>query len=676
MTRAARHNIRRLVIPLNQGGPGHSIANLVVTLFRGCKTKPLQPLMALSGLLLILGWSTPVLSQAPGGSLGGFTGVESLNNTSISVRIRGADGSKLDKMAIVSLSNLIGQIVRSQTTFGSQTVFQIGAGAYVIEVEAFGYEKVRVQTEVSSARPQQVVVVTLKPDASGGINHASPSAIPLSPKAQKEMAKGVENFQSNRFDEAIKRLETAHQLAPTNADILYLLGANYEKKNDLLTARKYWDQAMQINPVHVYSLLACGESYLRQNDAATSRKYLDKAVEAAPNSWRTHGLLANALLHQNSYAEAVTHAQRSVELGKEQAQSSLLILGQALAGEHQDAQAIAALSGYLASKPSEQQARAVENLIARLGDSRGASAAGTGINPSYENVGLANEVAELPLTRAALHWLPPDVDDSVPAVEPNVPCGLDDVLKKASSRVQEFPAVVDRYTATELLRHEDVNIAGYADRVAELSFNYVASVREIHNKYGQSLDVQEYRNGSTGTEMFPNQTGSVGLPSIVLIFHPMLITDFDMKCEGLSRAKGNFAWQIYFRQREEKESRIRRYRLGGHVFAIALKGRAWIDANTFQVVRLETDLREAHPELRLNSEHLVMEYGPVKFKSRNEELWLPTSADYYAVLRGQRLHRRHSFKDYILFSVEDKQRIGEPLIEKAAARPDEKKSSN
>jgi len=203
--------------------------------------------------------------------------------------------------------------------------------------------------------------------------------------------------------------------------------------------------------------------------------------------------------------------------------------------------------------------------------------------------------------------------------------------------------VVDRYTATEVLHQEDVNATGYADPVADLSFNYLASVREIKNKYGVSLDVQEYRNGSTGTEMFPNQMASLGLPSIVLIFHPILLKDFDMKCEGLSRASGGFAWQIYFRQRADQESRIRRYRTGGHVFAIALKSRAWIDANTFQVTRLETDLREPHPELRLNSEHLVMEYGPVKFKSRNEELWLPASADYYAILRGQRFHRRHSF---------------------------------
>jgi tetratricopeptide (TPR) repeat protein len=629
-------------------------------------------------LLFALLLRTGARAQSPG-SIGGILGPESLNTTSISVQVRGADGTKFNSMAIVNLSNAFGQMVRSQITYGSQTVFQVGAGMYVVEVEAFGYEKARVKTEVSSARPQQAVVVTLKPDTANGLNYVALANVQLSPKAQKEMAKAVEYFQNNKFDEAIKHLESAHQLAPAHPDVVYLLGVSYEKKNDLPAARKYWDQAIQLNPAHLSSLLACAESYLHQNDAEGARKYLDKAVEAAPNSWRAQSLMANVLLRQNSYTEAVTHAQRAVELGKEQASPALLILGQALAAEQQNDQAIAALKDYLASKPPEQQAQAVQKLIARLSDAPSPSVRTTvgGVTTSLEDGALASDVPDLPPTAAALHWLPPNVDDAVPAVEPSVSCPLDDVIKNASARVQELPAVVDRYTATEVLHQEDVNNAGIAERVADLSFNYVASVREIKNKYGQSLDVQEYRNGSTGTEMFPNQMASVGLPSIVLIFHPILITDFEMKCEGLSRAHGNFAWQVYFRQREDKESHIRRYRMGGHVFPIALKGRAWIDANTFQVVYLETDLRESHPELRLNAEHLVMEYGPVKFKSRKEELWLPASADYYAALRGQRFHRRHSFTDYILFSIDDKQRIGEPPKEKMAeGSTNDKKSSN
>jgi tetratricopeptide (TPR) repeat protein len=620
-----------------------------------------------------------VLAQSSPAGLGGFIGPESLNTTSISVQVHGPNGSKLPSMAIVNLSSTVGQTVLSQTTFGSETVFQVGAGAYVIDVEATGYEKARVQTEVSSASPHRVVTVTLKPDSSNGINFVAPASFPLSPKAQKEMGKAVENIQANRFDEAIKHLDAAHQITPKNPDVSYMLGMVYEKKNDTAQARKYWDEALQAEPKHITSLLACGDMLLHKDDVAGARIYLDKAAKIAPNSWRAQSLLANVLLRQHSYAEAVTHAERAVELGKGQASSALLILGQALGAEHQNAQAIAALKDYLATKPPEKQAQAVEKLVDRLKAAPSAPDTATvgGVTTSYENVAVENYVAEVPLTAEALHWLPANVDDAIPAVEPGVSCSLDDVLKNASARVAELPEHVDRYSATEVLHHEDLNKAGYADRSEDLSFNYVASIQEIKNKFGEFLDVQEYRNGSAGNDMFPDKMASIGLPSIVLIFHPWLISDFDMKCEGLSRAHGGFAWQIYFSQKKDKDSRIRQYRMGGSVYPIALKGRAWIDADTFQVVRLETDLCDSRPDLHLAREHLVMEYGPVQFKARKEVLWLPASAEYYAILRGQRFYRRHSFTDYVLFSIDEKQRIGDAPREKTpATMPDVNRTSN
>jgi tetratricopeptide (TPR) repeat protein len=639
-----------------------------------------------AAVLFLVGLSSPTngfAQMVPGGAPGGFysnSRLEPIDNSSLAVQVRAPNGSTLDTMAVVTLCNLSGQTITSKTTFGSQALFTpLNKGQYTINVEAAGYAKAQAEAQVVSSHGQQVIIVTLQPDSAAGATYTAPVGVVLSPKAQKESSKGVEALQANKFDEAIKHLDAAHHLAPNHPDISYMLGMVYEKKGDLATARKCWNEALQAYPKHLSSLLASGDIALRQDDVSGARKYLDQAVEVAPNSWRAHSLLANGLLRQQSYAEAVTHAERAMELGKGQANSSLLILGQALAAERQNDQAIAALKDYLAGRPPEQQAQAVEKLIARLKDSHGDAAGATigGVTTFYENNAVANDVPELPLTAAALHWLPANVDDGIPSVEPGVACSLDDIVKNASARVTDLPALVDRYTATEVLHHEEVNAAGYADHVDNLSFNYLASIREIKNKFGEFLDVQEYRNGSTGNDMFPDQMASTGLPSVVLIFHTWLISDFEMHCEGLSRVRTGFAWQVYFTQKKDKESRIRQYRMGGHVYPIALKGRAWIDANTFQVVRLETDLREPRPDLRLNTEHLVMEYGPVQFKSRKEVLWLPASADYYALFRGHRFHRRHSFTEYVLFSIDDKQKIGEPPKEKTAAEnSSDKKPSN
>ena len=75
------------------------------------------------------------------------------------------------------------------------------------------------------------------------------------------------------------------------------------------------------------------------------------------------------------------------------------------------------------------------------------------------------------------------------------------------------------------------------------SFNYLVSIAVNRGKY---INVEEYRDGSMSTDMFPYQFASNGLPSIELIFHPLMVSDFNMKCEGLGRIGGNLAWQLIF----------------------------------------------------------------------------------------------------------------------------------
>jgi hypothetical protein len=50
-------------------------------------------------------------------------------------------------------------------------------------------------------------------------------------------------------------------------------------------------------------------------------------------------------------------------------------------------------------------------------------------------------------------------------------------------------------------------------------------------------------------------------------------------------------------------------------------------------------------------------------------MWLPMSADVYYDWRGRRIHRRHSFSNYVLFGVEEKQKISAPKEAAAPAEP-------
>jgi hypothetical protein len=62
----------------------------------------------------------------------------------------------------------------------------------------------------------------------------------------------------------------------------------------------------------------------------------------------------------------------------------------------------------------------------------------------------------------------------------------------------------------------------------------------------------------------------------------------------------------------------------------------------------------------LFAQHTDIEYGPVRFRKDNQELWLPLRAEWYVRTKAHRLHRKHDFSNYVLFSVEDSQKIGTP----------------
>jgi tetratricopeptide (TPR) repeat protein len=299
---------------------------------------------------------------------------------SLSVQVRTQSGSLLDTPAVVTLCTFSGIPMTSETTIGAQAVFSgLNGGSYVVRVQADGYELASVQADLTQTKMTQVLIVKLKPDSSSGASNSGPGGIVLAPRVQKEINAGHDAIRSGELDEAVKHLESAHQMAPNSADIAYLLGVVYEKKNDPASARRFWDQALQSDPKHVPTLLAYGNLLLREKHAEEARKYSQSAVEDAPDSWQAHNLLALTLLSQHSTEAAIAEAELAVKLGKGEAAASLLTLGQALAANHQNERAVAELEAFLVQQPTGPQAQAVRELISRLRNSPDAApTSGTG----------------------------------------------------------------------------------------------------------------------------------------------------------------------------------------------------------------------------------------------------------------------------------------------------------
>jgi hypothetical protein len=259
-------------------------------------------------------------------------------------------------------------------------------------------------------------------------------------------------------------------------------------------------------------------------------------------------------------------------------------------------------------------------------------------------------------TRANL-WVPPDIDRVVPQVTAGAACPLSDVLSGAGKRIEELVHNVDKFTATEVVEHQNVDRSGRLSRPEIRKFNYLVTIAQTHSG---GMNVEEYRNRGSDPDQFPDHIATTGTPSLVLIFHPYHVKDFQMKCEGLGEWRGRPAWQVRFEERRDRRNSMSAVDIAGNSFSVRLRGRAWILADSYQVARLESDLAEEIPKIRLRLQHQNIEYRPVPFAESKGDLWLPSSTEMYMDFLGHRFYRRHSFTDVQFFSVKVQQTIGDP----------------
>jgi len=477
----------------------------------------------------------------------------------------------------------------------------------------------------------------------------------LAPKLQKEMGRALGALRENKPADARRHLDALHNLAPGDADVTFLFGVYSAEMNDWAEAKNYWENVLAVDPNHLNALLALSEALLRENNASDAVTYLDRAIEAEPSSWRAHAALAAAQLRRGLLDESIKEAKRAIELGHSLANrvQPLLVRSLLLHGERE--QAVRVLQEYLKEHPAD-------SASARQLAATQAGLDGTPFSSPASESAVSTESAVAPADFLSSNWLPPDIDERVPSVQPGTPCSLEEILQKSGKRIEELVANVDKFTATEIVSHQSVDKWGFASRPIQLKFDYLVSIKET--RLGL-FTVEEGRDSRSASTKFPDGIETTGLPALVLVFHPKYTQNFAISCEGLAQSHGSAAWQVYFRQRTDKPNLIRTYQIGIHgpVYAVALKGRAWISADSFQIMRLETDLIDPLPQIRLVSDHAAVEYGPVHFKSRNLDMWLPQNADLHYDWRGRRAHRRHAFKNYLLFSVDDNQRISVPKLD-------------
>ena len=526
-------------------------------------------------------------------------------NGLINVRVQQDTGSPFATPATVTLRSEDMTInLTSHTNESGLTAFtSIPSGQYLVEISASGYRTVREQIGIGTGGQVQNLLVAMIPETGVTLSRTPSGGGAVNPKAIKETEKGLRALQVGKLDEAQQHLTRALAAAPNFADGNYLMGVLLLRRKESAKARPYLQKAVDIAPSHAPALLALGEAEYLQRDYVRATESLEQSLREQPRS--------------------------------PQASTARQLIERMRASDQPKADAVAA-----ATKSS------------------GAEVAGLELATDANQPALA-ELPALPAITPVTetNWAPPDVDQEKLVLDPGTTCQLDEVVQAAAGRVKELMQNVDRFTATEKVEHFNLSPLGLQISSETRKFNYLVEIRQLDSR---NLDVQEYRNGSVSVQEFPAHIGTLGLPTLALVFHPYYQEKYEFSCEGRGSWRDRPAWVVHFQQRTDRNSETLIYRVGGKSIPVGLKGRAWIDAQSSQIVAMESDLMRSVPEIRLLRDHQLIEYGPVAFRNNTMQLWLPKSADWYCSLSGQRYHRRHTFSQFLLFSVDDSQKISKP----------------
>ena len=266
-----------------------------------------------------------------------------------------------------------------------------------------------------------------------------------------------------------------------------------------------------------------------------------------------------------------------------------------------------------------------------------------------------------------LHWDPPQVDAPIPTLSAVPPCSLPNVLKEAGKSAKELVNHLQQLCRPRADSLRANGPAGHARIHLAAKFDYLVD----SGNQSDPLKVHETRTSRGATDA--RHLAAVldkGLPVLALVFYPSLQDDYEMRCEGSTQWDSQPAWVVHFSQMKGKRPRTVTMETPTEIYPsvvtatevrpLSIKGRAWIAADSGQVLHLETNLKEGILAIDLREMAISVDYAAVKSPSQNLEVWLPQFAIAYTDYAGRRMIIEHTFSHFELFSVQTQQIIHEP----------------
>jgi tetratricopeptide (TPR) repeat protein len=388
-------------------------------------------------------------------------------------------------------------------------------------------------------------------------------------------------------------------------------------------------------------LLGVVEEWCGKPERATA--FLAQSLALEPENPMALEEMGRALIARNNWPAACQYLGKAVKLGAPPEVHLLLARAQLQLGKEQDARAeLAQFRGERkpgGSSPTTRLAYAELDQLLKLEARRN-------IVPliSQDLPDLLKALPELKGLEAA------SSQEELP-----------EILRRTGANVESFFRTIPDTISQENVREERLGKQGTVTHSLDQSFQYLVLVQT-----GQTnIDVTEYRGDSQGRKVLvDNPDGrfmlTAGFTSLNLIFHPAFQCDANFRYLGSQLLQGHKAVVIVFAQTPQNIKLLEQFSVGHTAVPILQQGVAWIDAESFQILRMRTDLLRAPPEFELRKQSTDVIYDKVEFGKEPWPVWLPREVAVTVELKDRSWHNLHRYSAFRRFRVAATQQIKDP----------------
>lgn len=168
-----------------------------------------------------------------------------------------------------------------------------------------------------------------------------------------------------------------------------------------------------------------------------------------------------------------------------------------------------------------------------------------------------------------------------------------------------------------------------------------------------TIVLKEYRTDPSNSESVPLSQGSANM---WVLFEPGNLDETRFRYLGHQMLQGHQAIVLAFAQIPDKVRFPAQVRLNTASVPIVEQGLAWIEASSFRILRLRTDLLKPRNDIHLQRLTSELTFGQVRIRrpDSGQPVWLVQEARILLDFEGQTVRQTHAYSNFHLYQANTK----------------------